>query len=208
MWLHCLLLHSIMLEEATARLFCLGGGFQCPGCWDVFAHKKKWSLMFRWEEGSKKPNRCRTSQWKTWASSFFFSAFLPPFQWPSFTLNLRFQVKEAHGFLQTEVMQVISAVRVSLGSFYSFSLSWTLYWDFEQLVFIALSWSPLEHIHYQVYKEGSGKQIHLLHIDANSGNPTALGISPKAHASHAVLLTYSKRCIPTPELGGAMPWSP
>lgn len=82
-----------------------------------------------------------------------------------------------------------------LGSFYSFSLSWTLYWHFEQLIFIALSWSLLEHIHIWVYKEGSSKQILLLHIDANSHSPTALGTSPKAHAGHAVLLTYRKRGV-------------
>lgn len=108
-------------------------------------------------------------------------------------MNLRFQVKEVCDFLQSEVMQVISVV---WAHFTAFPLAgpFTDTWS-EQLIFIALSWSLLEHIHYWVYKEGSGKQILLLHRDAISHSPTALGSSPKAHAGHAVQLTYSKRGV-------------
>lgn len=90
-------------------------------------------------------------------------------------------------------MQVIS---VLWARFTAFPLSgpFTDTWS-QQLIFIALSLSLLEHINYWVYKEGSGKQILLLHRDANSHSPTAIGTSPKAHAGHSVLLTYSKRGV-------------
>lgn len=113
--LRCSLLLCIVQEwqEATARLFCSVVGFGAhvaAGSLSCVCSPEK--LRFNGRMGREKPKHHHKMSWlKSLESRLFYSSLLSPSHWASFSLNLGFTSKEAHGLLQSEIIQEIPALK-------------------------------------------------------------------------------------------------